>query len=266
MRSVPSAASRRMTDVWSARIRRPASSVPFTKSEPQVAQRRRLEAEVVEGGQLRGQPLGAGQPVRLLEGQGQLAGQRGEQVQLLVGEGAAAAAAQRRARPGSRRRRARGPPAREAVRARAAPAAASPRAAPSAAARRASRASAGGARPPPPPAAAPPRASGRVEGDAVVAEVGVDALRPPGAAATCGRSPPPSRPRARPRAPGARRAAAGGRRSAGCAGTTPRGRRRCVSSCTSASVKPPGLLTAAMRPSDLALRDHGHQHDRLRAR
>ena len=52
----------------------------------QVAQRGRLESQVVEDGHLAGQPLGRGHALRLLDGDGHLAGDGGEEVELFLGE------------------------------------------------------------------------------------------------------------------------------------------------------------------------------------
>ena len=229
----------------------------------QVAQGRRLQAEVVEGGQLRGQALGAGQP-RAISGGRRPAGRRAPRA-------GSAPRRQRRAPRGEAlehaqgsARRAHGHGQLEAQ---------APRAACSGVrARTAQRSSSASAAARLAPAARPGLrlqaqllAVRGVEGDAVVAEVRVDARRPASSSSATA----PALPRhgarsARPRARAARRAGAAGRRSGGCAGTTPRGRRRWLRSWTSASVKPPGLLSGHDQAEHLALRDHGHQHDRVR--
>ena len=94
-------------------ISRPASSVALLEQQAQVAQRRRSP-----GPGRRGWPSGAARRSvsrgagRLLQGDRELAGQRREQVHLVLAEGRARRRAARPARPARARRRARAPPAR----------------------------------------------------------------------------------------------------------------------------------------------------------
>ena len=107
-------------------------------------------------------------------------------------------------------------------------------------------------------------ARGRVEGHAVVAEVALHAPHGQVERAASARRPRPCRRRARPAARSAPPAAAGGRSSAGRAGTSRPGRRRSTGAARRASVKPPGLSAAPSRPISSPSATSGHEHDRLR--
>ena len=164
-----------MTDVWSARISRPASSVPFTKSARRSRSAVVSRPEVVEGGELGGEPLGAGQRPRISGGRGR-AGRPARRA------GSAPRRRRRRrrggasrARPGCRRRRGRGSRPRSRPRGAAAAFSGVP-------ARTAQRSSSASAAAAPSGSGSPASASRRrllavqgMEGDAVVAEVRVDA-------------------------------------------------------------------------------------------